>query len=482
MKRLYFSWERFPALFILASLISGALLSKSLYAPLLFAFTHQRRSFTIGYLVLALSTAILFKTDIDETLETSWVAAYVKPVEIKESNNRMFMIAKIPYLKTADGGEYRKLSVIIPLSKYNRPVMNCHYIVKGRLKKNTGGYSLTPNSWEKVEKTLSFTEKRYFLKQGARKIIGAHTKDEDVRAYFSSLVTGYIDDPFLKQSFLVTGMLHTLSISGFHFSWIIFILSVPLTLIFPKKYAMIFLLFFGWLYFLFLGQGASISRAWISISIFLVTLLLSKVPIPLNALGVAGIISILIDPYSVFELAFSLSYLATFAILTLHSFISESTNYFCKKRDKKVLMMMPFLHKCAYYPLRFFLSSFLLSLLIQIVLLPILIHQFAFFPLWGLFYNGFFPLSMIPTLIFLLLAFAFHPILGSSIFWKINETFSKPFLEALIYGKGFSPLLIKLPALNAHLLSLLSCALVLLCLSREKAAHNEYLISLDDSS
>jgi ComEC/Rec2-related protein len=482
MNRFTFSWERFPALFILASLISGALLSKALYLPLLFACTHQKQSFKIGYVALALTTFLLFKTDHNLAPEDSLVAAYVKPVEIKESNNRMFMIAKIPYLKTENGDEYRKMSAIIPLSKYKRPMMNSHYIIKGKLKKSSGGYTLSPNTWDRVENTLSFAENRYFLKQKARKIISAHTVDEDLRVYFSALVTGCIDDPCLKQSFFSAGMLHTLAISGFHFSWIIFILSVPLTLILPKKHATILLLFFALLYFLFLGQGASISRAWLSISIFLITLLLSKVPIPLNALGVAGIISILIDPYLVYELAFSLSYLATFAILTLRSFISELTNYFCKKRDKKILMMMPFLDKCAYYPLRFFLHSFLFSLLIQIALLPILIHQFTFFPLWGLFFNGFFPISMIPTLILLLFAFALHPIFGSALIWKINEAFSKPFLEAIIYGKGVSPLLIKLPTINPQLLSLFGCALIFFCFSREKIAHEEHLISLDDSS
>ena len=464
------NWERFPALFIFGSILSGALCSMGMIYPILFAFTHKKRSFVLGYILLSATTAIFFIQQKKPPLcRKDFVEAYITPKVLKRSNGKLYLSANIPILKTASLEEFENLSCIIPIEGEHRPLFDQDFIVTGTIKRSPYGYFLQPASWEKVSLTFSLAELRYRCKRGAEKIIHKHTLDNDVRGYFSSLVTGDVSDLFIKERFKAVGLLHTLAISGFHFGWVIFVLSVPLSLIFPKKWSLIVLLFFAWVYLLFLGSSASVSRAFLAITIYLVSILISTVALPLNALGLAGVISFLISPYCLFELSFSLSYLATFAILTLYPLISEITGLFCRKRDQKTLLLMPFFDKIAYFVLRMLLLGGVLSMVIQIVLLPLLIGYFPFFSLWGIFYNMYFPLSMIPTLVLLILSFIFPPL------WRVNEMYSKPFLESVLYGNGFASLLVKLPGVHPQILSGVCCLLIFLCLRQEGIYHEENL-------
>jgi ComEC/Rec2-related protein len=481
-KKFIFSWDRFPALFIFASLLSGAILHLGMPFPLLLAFTHPKNSFKAGYILLAAFTALLFTLDQEEapSIDKEYVTAYIEPLKIKESHHRLFLMAHCPYLITETGNEYKNIRLMIPIAKKMAASFNYNHIVSGVLKKSSYGYFLKGEKWEKKSPASSPISTRFMFHKKAKRFIKKKVKDLDVQAYFAALITGSIDDPFLRAKFLETGMLHTLAISGFHFSWIIFILSVPLSLIMKKKWSLLVLLFLSWCYFFFLGGSSSISRAWIAISVYILSILFSKIPLPLNALGLAGIISILVNPYSTFELSFALSFLATFAILTLFPLIGHIVNKISPKRPKDIRKQMPFMDKTAYYLLRFFLTSLSLSFLIQAALLPISIHFFPFISLWGLLYNIFIPISMVPTLLLILLAFLLYPILGSTLLWRINEAYSKPFLESILYGRGAAALLIKTPHISPYILSFTLCLLLLLCLKLESIFHEESLIRLDE--
>jgi ComEC/Rec2-related protein len=477
-----FSWERFPALFIFASLLSGGMLFYGMVFPLFFAFTHKKHSFKIGYLSLAIFSCLLFYLDFEKPplLQNVFVKAYIEPISLTQFENKKYLVANILYLKTAEGKEFKKLKCMIPLDGKMAEKIDSCFAVDGIIKSSCSGYFLKVINYKAIAHSFSFAQKRFDLKQKVEKVIKKYVKDTDVQGYFCALATANISDPFIKGRFLASGMLHTLTISGFHFSWVIFLFSIPLCVFFKKKHALIILLIVAWGYFLFIGPFPSISRAWISVSVYLLTILFSKLSLPLNALGLAGICALILDPYSMFTLSFCLSFLATFSLLTMSSYIFSLTNKICERRDRKTLKQMPLLDKSAYYLLRAFISAFLLTLTIQIMLLPIFCIYFPFVSLLGLFYNIFFPLSMIPTLLLLILAFVFHPFSFSPFIWKIAELYSKPFLETLLYGSGFSPLLIKLSFLDHSILCLFSCFLIYFCFQKEKWAHEEYLIYLDE--
>lgn len=477
-QKISFSWERFPALFIAASLISGGMLSLGLVFPLLFALTHKKRSFKIGYLALSIFTAALFLLfkPVKPSETKSLIKGYLKPIKIKQIEGRLYLLAHLPYLLNDKGEEFSNITCFLSLSKYKRPKLHHHFIVSGVLKKSSMGYFLAAKSWKAVPYSFSLTEKRFALQEKATSLIKQNTRSKDSENYFTSLVTGNISDKFLKERFLSAGILHCLAISGFHFSWIIFLLSIPLNLLLPKKHSIITLLCLALCYFLFIGSSLSVSRSYIAITIYLLTLLFSHVSLPLNALGVAAIASIVLDPYSIFELSFSLSFLATFTILTLFPLAERLTCKVSPKRIKETLLLMPLSHKVPYYLLRFSLLSFFVSLLINLALLPLFISNFPFFSLWGLFFNIFFPVSMIPTLLLLLAAFILHPLFGSSLIWRLNEILTLPFLEMILYGKGSSYLLVKLTPINNHLLCLLGFGFIFFALQREHSHFEELLV------
>ena len=65
--------------------------------------------------------------------------------------------------------------------------------------------------------------------------IKKYIKDPDVQDYFTALVTGTISSRFLRAKFTDCGMIHILAISGFHFSRILFLLSVSINSLFTSK-------------------------------------------------------------------------------------------------------------------------------------------------------------------------------------------------------------------------------------------------------
>ncbi len=478
-----FSWERFPALYIFFSLISGALLAKGFFFSLLLCLTHKKKSFSMHYIILAFCVCLLFlldkKINPNEPKKCD-VEAYIQPIEAKKKSYRSYVSCYVPYVKTDDGKEYEKLECIIPLKKNDPKNIDSDFIIKGTLKKSSYGFFLHPKSWIKTPFTYSLVKRRSILKEKARRIIQQNIDDPDVSNYLVSLVTGTISDEFIKQRFLSCGLLHTLAISGFHFSWIIFLLSIPLCLLLPKRIALVMLLFLGWCYFLFIGPSSSISRAWVAVSIYLLTILFSSVPLSLNALGASGIISIILNPYCVYTLSFALSYLATFSVICLNGLATGLTNYLSPRRRKITLDNFPFVDRCVYRVLRLFLLSFFLSCLVQITLLPIFFLSFPFFSAWGIFYNVFFPLTMIPTLILLLLAFSMYPFGDFSFLWHLNQIYTKPLLEMVLYGKGAYHLLIKLPSFDHTAIEVLGCAIIFFCLIQEDHSFEQFLDSRDE--
>ena len=472
-------WERYPALFIFASLLSGCLLIKGIFFTLLFSLTHKQKQLRYAFVLLSLFSSFVFYYSKKDEPKTSLknLKLYAQPIGIKSIENRKYLLVSHPYVLTQEGEEYENIRSMISLSKKSKRVINQDFLIEGDLKKSSYGYFLKPRRWKKVPNTFSLTQYRFNMKEKIRIILKKNIKDKDTCDYFCALATGQISSHFLKGKFLSNGLLHTLAISGFHFSWIIFLLGIPLSLFFPKKISIILLLILAWLYFFFLGPSSSISRSWIAITVFLFSISLQKTPLALNALGIAGTISIVLNPNCINEIGFGLSFLATFTLLTLNGRIFSFAEYFCEKRNKHDLEKFSSVEKLIYKSTRFLSISFFLSLFINFSLLPIFFIHFQTFTFIGIFYNLFLPISMIPTIIFLLLAFLFHPFFQSSIFFSLAEFFSKPFLEAVLYGNGFLQLLIKIPPINMQLLAFFGTWLIFLFLHEQKKSFDNFLDS-----
>ncbi len=157
---------------------------------------------------------------------------------------------------------------------------------------------------------------------------------DDARAVLHALVLGdrsRLEDA-TRQRFARTGLMHLLAVSGLH------VLLVGMVLYGLLRPALMRLRL-GWkameitraavtmallvLYMLLAGASPSVVRAVIMAGLFIGGTVLGRSAHPLNTLGVAAVILLLIRPGHLFEAGFQLSFAAVAAIVTLHPLIYE---------------------------------------------------------------------------------------------------------------------------------------------------------------
>lgn len=311
-----------------------------------------------------------------------------------------------------------------------RPPGNCSYLVEGNLKELENkryAFILNKNclAWQPVAGSFSFSEARYIVKKKLKKIIRKKIKDEKSASFLSGITTGEFDDLSLSFHFSRFGLQHIMAISGFHFAILATILRFFLQLFLSKRNVAITLVFLLTSYFIFLGFAASILRAWIMISISLLSTLIEKPLNAINSMGIALITVLLIDPLSINNLGFQFSFGVTFSILMFFSKTDDLLRLVFKKRLLKNSLKMNVLNQYGLILLGFIREAFALSIAVNLVALPLTLYHFGKFPLLSILYNFFFPFMASISMLLLLLSF----LLPFSILDVINNYFTKFLLE-----------------------------------------------------
>jgi competence protein ComEC len=161
------------------------------------------------------------------------------------------------------------------------------------------------------------------------------------------------------HSFRVIGILHILSASSANFT---VILAFFLFLLKPllkhlarwQVFLLHFLIIFG--YFSLVGAAASTARAFLSLSLaYVATFLMQRAFLPLYTLCLVGIFMLFINPIWLDSLGYQFSFLASFGILFLYSFLEK----------------VPFIHK------NYLFKSIMLTFSAQFFLFPILVFNFG---------------------------------------------------------------------------------------------------------
>lgn len=272
-----------------------------------------------------------------------------------------------------------------------RPPAHLDYLVVGTLFPSKGRrVQLTPTphlSWTPIEATFSPAETRFWMKSRVAHWIKSHFHSPPVATFLSGLITGEFDDPQLIVDFSRFGLLHLLAISGFHFS----ILATLLSKIFqpfvrPQWLSWILLMALTG-YFLFLGWGPSVLRAWMTILVFYHASLTERRSDPLNALGLALLISLCIDPLLLENLGFQFSFLTTAAILLFQKPIHKAF----ENNKKTIEPPLPPLAYQGKLLLKITTNNLSLSAATLFIALPLSLFYFQKFPLLSLLYNLFFP-------------------------------------------------------------------------------------------
>ncbi len=164
--------------------------------------------------------------------------------------------------------------------------------------------------------------------------------NEQARSILTALLLGQKRnlDKEVQQAFANTGTIHVLAVSGLHVGMVYLLLSFLLRGFSNSIKARIIRFFIEisaiWMFAALSGMSPSVNRACLMFSILGVGKILNR-PVHLyNTLATSAIILCTIDPYTLFNLGFQLSYLAVFGIafwqsnlVGLIKFRFKSVNY-----------------------------------------------------------------------------------------------------------------------------------------------------------
>lgn len=306
---------------------------------------------------------------------------------------------------------------------------------KAKLKQNKdGSYRLSVDkeaNWYAVSVPWRLVEWRYHAKRAVSDYIHEHIENVRSAHLLVGLSTGEFHDRQTQLSLGRFGLQHILAISGFHFAILVGILSLALGAVTNGRLGPVLLFSICTLYFLFLGYGPSITRAYLATSTFLLGQILHRPSRALNSLGIALLAILTYDPLSCTSIAFQLSFLATAAILVLVGPADIFLQKLWPKRRLSSIAAMPLLHQHGYLILALFRQALALCLAVHIVITPLCLYYFQQFPLMALLYNIFFPFLISISLLLLLLGIVtqipfFHIINSSYTAAVLNMTYNIP--------------------------------------------------------
>lgn len=121
----------------------------------------------------------------------------------------------------------------------------------------------------------------------------------------------------IKEAFKKSGIYHTLALSGLHLGIIGGVTESVFSLSrIQRPLSGILTVIVLGVYAKTVGIRPSLMRALIFFAVFILSFSLSRRHSSINALGVAGLLSLLYSPFWILDLGFQLSYLATFGILS----------------------------------------------------------------------------------------------------------------------------------------------------------------------
>jgi len=398
-------WQHHPALLLgVLATMSAFLAFGHLWALLpsliLFLTVHQKKLFWFFFLILAYTPLLYqFPTQVEET-------AIFSIESVSRSEKGGFL-----YRGKISSSHSRNVPVRIFAKKY---YSQGTYQVQGKWQKRRGYQFKVKGEWELQPAPWSSASLRYALKERVRLWIASHYPEKRVSHFLSGLTIGELGDSFLWKEFGDLGLAHIMAISGFHFSLIAAFFFFFLRFFLPYKLSIGVLMALLTSYMLFLGNTPSIQRAWLSAMVFLFGELIQRESRPLNSLGVALLVAILLDPLVSQNLGFQLSFLATFSLLLIYPACLELFYKWMPPLAFETVSKKRLGVQYLYIVQQIFHKGVVLACAIQLTLSPLLLYLFHRLPMNGLIYNLFFPFLVSVSMLLFLVASCL-PFLGSSL-------------------------------------------------------------------
>lgn len=128
--------------------------------------------------------------------------------------------------------------------------------------------------------------------------------------------TGISSD--VRDTYSAAGVSHILALSGMHLSVIYLLLSflfVGRRFVFLRETLLVCAI---WVYVLMVGMSPSVVRSALMITIYSIVGLTGRDRMSLNALSFAALLMLVVNPFSLYDVGFQLSFLSVAAILVAH--------------------------------------------------------------------------------------------------------------------------------------------------------------------
>lgn len=121
--------------------------------------------------------------------------------------------------------------------------------------------------------------------------------------------------PELRHIYSMTGATHVLALSGLHLSIIYVLLSLLVVNRRWRFVSQLFLILSIWTYVLITGLSTSLVRAALMLSLYALFSVGHREKMSVNVLSLAAIVLLILNPYSLFDVSFQLSFMAVLAIV-----------------------------------------------------------------------------------------------------------------------------------------------------------------------
>ena len=207
----------------------------------------------------------------------------------------------------------------------------------------------------------------YGLRRGIRGMISSNFPKDDAD-FLSAILLGVREDMSreLNDTFMRTGTIHLIAISGLNVGLIAFLALLILRASrVPGKAALAAAICFLIFYAVFVGGSASVVRATIMSVALLLGLLIGREASLWNSLGLAAIIILSVDPAAIYDIGFQLSFACVASLLYLTPRLEALFRYDRKAALKSVSVWR-----------RVCIEGFFVSLAACIGVLPFTLYHF----------------------------------------------------------------------------------------------------------